>query len=59
MSEEFNDPMAFVKSPPPIPDHQIEMAFSEQEYAGRVHRVREIMSEKGIDLLLVTYVNNA
>ena len=51
--------MAFVKSPPPIPHHQIEMAFSEQEYDLRVHRVRERMNEKGLDVLLVTYVNNA
>ena len=51
--------MAFVKSPPNIPDYQLEVAFPESEYATRLELVRESMNEKGLDVLLVTYVNNA
>ncbi len=51
--------MAFVKSPPNIPDYQLEVAFPESEYATRLELVRETMNEKGLDVLLVTYVNNA
>ena len=51
--------MAFVKSPPKIPDYQLEVAFPESEYATRLELVRETMNEKGLDVLLVTYVNNA
>ena len=51
--------MPFVKNPPKIPEHQLEIAFPEDEYASRLSQVRNTMSTEGLDLLLVTYVNNA
>ena len=51
--------MPFVKDPPKIHTYQLEIAFSDAEYAARLHRVRESMSEQGVDVLLVTYINNA
>ena len=39
----------------PVPK---EMAFSESEYRQRVDRVRGAMDEKGLDILLVTFVPN-
>ena len=51
--------MPLVKDPPKIPAHQLEIAFSEEEYASRLSKVRESMAEAGLDVLLVTYINNA
>ena len=51
--------MPLVKDPPKIPAHQLEIAFSEEEYASRLRKVRESMAEAGLDVLMVTYINNA
>ncbi len=39
----------------PVPK---EMAFAESEYRSRVNRVRGFMDEKGLDVLLVTFIPN-
>ena len=42
----------------PIAEMSKEMAFSDEEYAGRLSRVREAMSTRGLDLLLVHSLPN-
>ncbi len=51
--------MPLVKDPPKIPEYQLEIAFPRAEYDARLKKVRETMNERGLDLLLVTFVNNA
>jgi|GEM_PF-861239 len=54
-----NAGMPLVTTPPPLPNDQLEVAFEATEYARRLESVRQRMAEDGLDLLLVTYINNA
>lgn len=51
--------MPLLKDPPRIPSTQLEVAFPPAEYQRRLDSVRRTMSDQGLDVLLVTYVNNA
>ena len=51
--------MPLLEHPPNIPSAQLEVAFSTQEYERRLCSVRQTMSKQGLDVLLVTFVNNA
>ena len=51
--------MPLVKHPPHIPPHQLEIAFPREEYRARLNTVRASMEARGLDVLLVTFVNNA
>ena len=54
-----NAGMPLVTTPPPLPNDQLEVAFEATEYARRRESGRQRMAEDGLDLVLVTYINNA